>query len=244
VFPLWADASASKSNVAAGILHELASAYGRGVTGEDLFAYIAAIAAHPAYVATFGCHLVQPGLRIPITADRDLFAQAVGLGRDVVWLHTFGERFTDDRPPGPPRVAKDEPTIPVDGVLPKALSDMPHDLDYDATNRRLLIGTGYIANVIPEVFAYEVSGKNVVKQWWSYRRLNRSKPRMGDKRPPSPLSEIQPTTWLPEYTTELLNVLRVLTRLVMLEPQQADLLSKIIENPILDAQSLLGGSTT
>jgi len=30
----------------------------------------------------------------------------------------------------------------------------------------------------------------------------------------------------------------------MLEPQQADLLAKIIENPILDAQSLAAGSTT
>jgi len=181
-FPLWADASVSKSNIAASVLHELASAYGREVTGEDLFAYIAAIAAHSGYVAAFRRHLVQPGLRIPVTADRDLFAKAVKVGREVVWLHTFGERFIDDRPAGPPRVAKDEPTIPADGALPKALAEMPHDLDYDAAKRRLLIGTGYIANVAPEVWTYEVSGKNVLKQWWSYRRLDRSKPPMGDRR--------------------------------------------------------------
>ncbi len=86
--------------------------------------------------------------------------------------------------------------------------------------------------------AYEVSGKRVLTQWWSYRRLSRSKPPMGDKRPPSELSLIQPTDWLPEYTTELLNVLRVLTRLVALEPLQADLLRRIVEGPTIDADAL------
>ena len=44
------------------------------------------------------------------------FAQAVELGRRVIWLHTFGERFADrkaDRPPGPPRLPKERaPHIP------------------------------------------------------------------------------------------------------------------------------------
>lgn len=115
---------------------------------------------------------------------------------------------------------------------------MPHELDYDAAERRLKIGTGWIANVSPAVRAYQVSGKNVLDQWWSYRRKDRSKPPMGDRRPPSPLSEIQPTDWLPEYTTELLNVLRVLTRLVALEPAQADLLERIVGGVTIDADVL------
>jgi hypothetical protein len=61
---------------------------------------------------------------------------------------------------------------------------------------------------------------------------------MGDKRPPSELSKIQPKAWLPEYTTELLNVLRVLTRLVALEPRQNDLLGRILEGPMLDEDIL------
>ena len=80
----------------------------------------------------------------------------------------------------------------------------------------------------------------VLDQWWSYRRADRSKPPMGDKRPPAPLSEIQPTEWLSEYTTELVNVLRVLTRLVALEPAQADLLGRIVEAPTLDTDDLRG----
>lgn len=242
VFPLWADAGATGSNVSPALLTELSLAYGREVGAEEVMAYIAAVAAHPGYVERFRANLKQPGLRIPLTADRTLFDATVALGREVIWLHTFGERFAEGRPPGAPRVepAAAEPTIPAGGVLPTSLDDMPHELDYDAATRRLKIGTGYVANVSPQVWAYEVSGKRVLSQWWSYRRKDRSKPPMGDKRPPSKLSEIQPDTWLPEYTSELLNVLRVLTRLVALEPAQDDLLRRIVEGPTISADVLSG----
>ena len=134
------------------------------------------------------------------------------------------------------------PTIPAGGALPSSLDDMPHELDYDPAARRLKIRTGYIDHVSPQVWAYDVSGKRVVTQWWSYRRKDRSKPPMGDKRPPSELSRIQPDKWLPEYTTELLNVLRVLTRLVALEPAQDATLARIIEGPTISAETLRGTS--
>ncbi|HRH19569.1 MAG TPA: N-6 DNA methylase [Brevundimonas sp.] len=239
-FPLWADAEATTPNVSPGLLKALGEAYGAPVSPENVMAYIAAVAAHPAYVERFRGDLKQPGLRIPITADGDLFAQAVNIGREVIWLHTFGERFQDDRG-AVVRVTptKDEPTVST--PLPKTLAEMPHDLTYDAADRALRFGpTGRIDHVSPAVRAYEVSGKTVLDQWWSYRRADRSKPPMGDKRPPSPLQDIQPTDWLSEYTTELVNVLRVLTRLVALEPAQADLLTRIVEGPTLDADDLMG----
>ena len=237
-FPLWADATGTGPNMPLALLTELSAAYGRVVAGPDLFAYIAAVAASPAYTERFRANLKQPGLRIPITAQRALFDEAVELGREVVWLHTFGERFGEGRPPGPPRVDKDEPTIPGGGALPGELANMPHELEYAAASRRLKIGAGFVANVSPEVWTYEVSGKNVLNQWWSYRRQDRSKPPMGDRRPHSKLSEIQPTIWPAEYTTELLALLRVLTRLVALEPRQADLLTRIVDGPTIDSDTL------
>ncbi len=238
VFPLWADAAATRPNISPQLLAELSIRYGREVSAPDVMAYLAAVAAHPGYTECFRVQLKQPGLRIPFTADRALFAEAVALGREIVWLHTFGERFAEGRPPGAPRVATDEPTIPAGGALPSSLDALPHELDYDAATRRLRIGTGHVANVSPAVWAYEVSGKRVMSQWWSYRRHDRSKPPMGDRRPPSELNRIQPDTWLPEYTTELLAVLRVLTRLVALEPAQADLLRRIVDGATLDADAL------
>jgi hypothetical protein len=242
VFPLWADSATTQPNVSPRLLAELSLAYGREVGAEEVVAYISAVAAHPGYVDRFRANLKQPGLRVPLTAERALFDEAVALGRKVIWLHTFGDRFAEARPPGAPRVepAIAEPTIPADGALPPLLDNLPHELEYDAPMRRLKIGAGYIANVSPKVWAYEVSGKRVLSQWWSYRRKNRSKPPMGDKRPPSKLSEIQPDKWLPEYTTELLNVLRVLTRLVALEPTQDDLLRRIVEGPTISAEVLSG----
>jgi hypothetical protein len=239
VFPLWTDPDATRPNIVPRLLAELGAAYGREVTAPEVMAYIAAVAAHPGYIARFAKHLKQPGLRSPLTADAALFDEAVAVGREVIWLHTFGDRFAEGRPPGAPRVIDGpEPTIPADGVLPTTLDAMPHELDYDAAHQRLKIGTGHIANVSPAVWAYEVSGKRVLSQWWSYRRKDRSKPPMGDKRPPSELSNIQPTAWLPEYTSELLAVLRVLTRLVALEPKQLDLLDRIIAGPLIDADAL------
>lgn len=241
VFPLWADAEATQSNLSPTLLQTLGETYGAVVSPEDMMAYIAAVAAHPGYVERFRDNLKQPGLRIPITADSALFAEATAIGREVIWLHTFGERFAEGLPPGAPRVTDAaEPTIPRGGALPATLAEMPHDLDYDAAERRLKIGIGFIDNVAPEVWAYEVSGKRVVSQWWSYRREDRSKPPMGDRRPPSPLSLIQPKDWPSEYTTELLNLLRVLTRLVLLEPAQEALLTRVVDGPTVDADDLMG----
>jgi len=61
---------------------------------------------------------------------------------------------------------------------------------------------------------------------------------MSDKRPPSKLGEIQPTTWPAEYTTELRNVLNVLGRLIHLEPQQAKFLDAICSGTLIDGPTV------
>lgn len=76
-------------------------------------------------------------------------------------------------------------------------------------------------------------GKQVIRQWFSYRRRDRSRPIIGDRRPPSPLDQIQPDHWLPEYTSDLVNLLNVIGRLVKLEPVQADLLERIVGHPLI-----------
>ncbi len=237
VFPLWRDAAATQPNLPPKLLEFLSKKFKFPVTPEDFVAYLAAVAANPAYTAQFKSDLAQPGLRIPITSNPKLFTKAVVLGRRVIWLHTFGERFTDKksgRPPGPPRAPKDHaPRIPKDGAIPDDADSMPDEIEYDESQHRLNIGKGFIDNVSPAVWKYEVSGKRVLTQWFSYRKKNRERPIIGDRRPPSKLGEIQPDHWLAEYTTELLNVLHVLTLLVEIEPDQAKLLEAICEGPTL-----------
>jgi hypothetical protein len=220
----------------------LAERYRRTITAPDVVAYVAGVAAHPAFTARFQDDLSTPGLRIPLTADSGLFTQAAKLGRKVIWLHTFGERMadvTEGQPAEPPRLPKDKrPHIPANGAIPTDPENMPDSIDYDAEKHRLRVGHGYIDNVPPAVWRYEVSGKQVLTQWFSYRKKNRERPIIGDRRPPSPLGDIQPDHWLPEYTTELLNVLNVLGLLVQLEPTQADLLDKICSGPLISADEL------
>lgn len=238
VFALWKNAAATEPNISSAVVELLTKAFGAPIDPVDIFAYVAALLAHPAYTANFADDLVRPGLRVPLTADAALFAEAAKLGREVIRLHTFGERFATEEPLQPPRVANNGPVIPKDGAIPSTPEGFPDTLDYDAAKRRLLVGSGFIDNVPPEVWAYEVSGKQVLRQWFSYRRKDRERPLIGDKRPPSPLGDIQPDRWLPEYTSELINVLNVLALLVELEPKQADLLKRICDGPLIPASKL------
>ena len=242
IFPLWHDSDASIPNIPPKLHDYLGQRYGRPVGAEDLMAYIAAVAAHPAFTARFKSDLAQPGLRVPLTADGEIFAAAADLGRTVIWLHTFGERFVDPgrgRLAGPPRLASDDaPIIPASGAIPLEPAAMPDTLAYDAVNRRLLVGHGYVEGVDARVWRYEVSGKQVLRQWFSYRKANRERPIIGDRRPPSKLVDLQPDHWLAEYTTELINVLNVLGRLVDLEQSQADLLERICSVQTISAGEL------
>ena len=143
------------------------------------------------------------------------------------------------RPARPPRLQKEQaPRIPAAEAIPQGADAMPDEVGYDAAKKRLLVGGGYVENVSPEVWSYEVSGKQVLLQWFSYRKRNREKPPMGDKRPPSELCKIQPDSWLAEYTTELLNILHVLGRLVELEDVQRALLEKICSSPTFSSAEL------
>ena len=143
------------------------------------------------------------------------------------------------RPEGPPRLpAGRAPVVPKEGAISSKPEEMPDTIGYDAEKHRLLVGTGFIENVPPAVWRYEVSGKQVLVQWFSYRKKHRDRPIIGDRRQPSPLGDIQPDHWLSEYTTELLNVLNVLGMLVDLEPKQAELLDRICGGPLISEDDM------
>jgi hypothetical protein len=242
VYPLWRNAEATVSNIKPSLVAHLSLAYGRTITPEDMMVYIAGVMAHPAFTARFRADLVRPGLRLPITAEAELFERAAALGREVIWLHTYGERMVDEdagRPPGQPRMAQDGPTIPRAGTIPSTPEDFPNELRYDAAAHRLFVGKGYVDNVSQAMVDYDVSGMNVLNQWFSYRKKDRRRPLIGDRRPPSPLSDIQPDHWLAEYTSDLLDLLHVLGRLVALEPAQAEVLEDILGATLLDHEQLL-----
>ncbi|MDI9349676.1 MAG: N-6 DNA methylase [Candidatus Symbiobacter sp.] len=241
VFPLWQNAEATVENISQPLRETLEKIYREKISGEKIMAYIAAIAAHPAYTNKFKADLQQPGLRIPLTRSPELFHQAVELGQEIIWLHCYGERFYNDtdRPHSPPRLpAHLAPRHSGDKPIPDSPEKFPDKIDYQAEKQWLLVGDGVIENVQPAMWNYDVSGKKIVKQWFSYRRKNRERPIMGDRRTPSELGKIQPDHWLPEYTTDLLDLLHVLGRVLQLEPAQKDMLNRICDGELIAAREI------
>lgn len=218
------------ANLAPGLTEALTAALSHEVTSSQVLTYIAAIAAHPAYTETFTDELTTPGIRVPVTADAGLWAEAVKLGEQVIWLHTYGDAFTGTgRPAADIRLPAGDARQP---LSTKAITSMPVSFTYDAARSTLIVGDGEFAPVRPEVAEYTVGGRNVFKSWFDYRKKD-----PGGKKE-SPLDHINPTTWDPDWTTEAIDLLTVLTRLVELEPAQADLLNQVLAGDLLTMDDL------
>jgi hypothetical protein len=236
VLPLFRDGAGQVANTAPGLLPKIGQRL--AITApppEDLLSYVAAVVAHSGYTARFALDMRVPGIRVPLTADPALWAEAVQLGRQVVWLHTYGERLVDSeagRPHGPPRVVQQlQPmnTIPILGTP----ETMPDEIRYDPCTETLHVGDGQIHPVKQEVWEYETSGMPIVKKWFDYRRRDPAGRRS------TPLDDINADYWTAAFTRELLDLLRVLTRCVELAPAQARLLARICQGPLISTAELV-----
>lgn len=82
------------------------------------------------------------------------------------------------------------------------------------------------------VWSYSVGGRNVIKSWFNYRKAT-----PGGKKT-SPLDDVHVSEWDADWTTEFIDLLTVLTRLVLLEAEQATLLKRIVRGPVLSKDAL------
>ncbi|MFF8953468.1 type ISP restriction/modification enzyme [Streptomyces sp. NPDC014940] len=217
-------------NLTRGLTTALGHCIGTEVTAEDVLAYIAGVVAHPTFTETFTDELTTPGIRIPITADAGLWRRAVDLGCQVLWLHTYGQRFTGEgRPAGDVRLPVGDPQRP---LCQKPVTAPPEMLLYVEDRQHIVMGDGEFGPVTREVWDYAVGGRNVIKSWFDYRKKE-----PGGRRS-SPLDDINATAWDPDWTGEFLDLLSVLTRLIALEPQQAETLKSILTTDTLTLDDL------
>jgi Type ISP C-terminal specificity domain len=158
-------------NVALGVLAFLADRIGFAISGEDLHAYVAGIAAHDGFTTRFVTDMDGTGVRVPLTAELHLFRHACELGRRVLWLHSYGERFIDptaDRLAGPPRLPPGRrPQVTVD--IPDDEDHIPSRISYEAVSQTLQVGDGQVRPVPLAVWDYQVAGMRVVRHWFRYR---------------------------------------------------------------------------
>jgi hypothetical protein len=222
------------ANVAPRLLAMLAEKVRQPVTIEDLIAYLAGVVAHRGFTTCFVNELVTPGIRVPLTADPTIWAETVSVGREVVWLHSYGTTFADPlagRQEGDIRYPVGDPRRPLNrkAVPPTPL---PSSISYDANTETLYIGQGEFAPVPAEVWNYDVGGMQVVKKWFSYRKADP----VG--RISSRLDKSHLERWPYEWTQELIDLLTVLRKLVELELRQVDLLAKVIAGPQITVADL------
>ena len=227
--PLYHTADASQANITPDLLEILGAAYQRDVTPEDFVAYLYGTLAQPAFTARFETELETRQLRLPITKDAALFEQIRDAGAQLLWLHTYGERFVPVKqtrgrvPPGAAKCVK---------AVPGNADAYPETFDYNDETRTLRVGEGEFAPVATEVYEFEVSGLKVVQSWLKYRMKN------GAGRKSSPLDDIRPERWTSQFTTELLELLWVLEATVKSYPQQERLLEAIVSGDCFRADEL------
>jgi hypothetical protein len=238
IIPLWRDAEATQPNMTAGLARLLGGRYGRGegippATVENLAAYCYALLSPSAYQERFATELQTAGLRVPLTADRLLWAKAVEAGRELLWLQTYAERFRDEG-------AGRGPEVPlVEGVgwnravtrLPRSMSEVSYDPDTGV----LTVGDGEVGGVRPDVWAYSVSGMTVVSKWLGYRTAKAPGRAASSS---SELDKIRPMEWHDDWNDELLDLIRVLTLTLDRQAELEDLLSRICDGPLIPASEL------
>lgn len=220
-------------NLAPDLVGAISAALGESIEPRDVVAYIAGVVSHPAFTARFAEELVTPGIRVPITADPELWAQALALGQQVIWAATYGAAFHDSdagRPEGDVAYPPGDPRRPM--MLKPMGNAMPETINYDPDTQTLHVGEATFGPVPERVWQYDTGGMQVVNKWFSYRKAN-----PGGKKS-SPLDDIHVDHWPLEWIQEFVELLTALRRLVELEPAQSDLLDRVLSAKTITVSDL------
>jgi predicted helicase len=224
VIPLWQKSEVQTENITNGVLEKISAVLGKKITAEDFFAYTYAVLFSPFYVKEFWEELTIPGPRLPITKDPALYTQTVKLGYQLIYWHTFAERYA---PKGTREGQVPQGKVRCAIGTPSSREEYPETFDYDENIRELHVGKGVFSHVRPEVWSFSISGFQVVKSWLGYRM----KERAGKKS--SPLDDIRPDSWT--FDNELLDLLWVLDHTVDLLPDVNENFKKILATELFSA---------
>ncbi|MFD8816467.1 type ISP restriction/modification enzyme, partial [Streptomyces sp. NPDC059627] len=153
---------------------------------------------------------------VPLTEDPDLWSSGVALGHRALWLM----RRDGERPklPGGRRPYVRAP-----------LPARPLTIRYDAEEEALHLDEGRISPVPPEAWDFRTGEARVLEAWFTTRTQQAE---------PGTLSAIAPTTWPQQQTSELLELITVLTLLADVRTQRTEL---EIKSPITAADLTAAG---
>lgn len=194
--PLFRRPGGREPNLAPGLTGWLAGQLALPVTPGEMLAWIAAAA-----------RTGPRGCTVPLPSGAQEWQAGVALGARVVWLHTRGARLADPaagRPEGRLRLPGGSRPY-VRAPLPAAPG--PGALAYDEQECALRIGEGLIAPVSAAAWQTTAGGVPVLEHWYE-RRV--------EPGPPGSLEGLRPPAWTRAVTSELLELVSVLTLLAEL----------------------------
>jgi hypothetical protein len=236
VHPLWLGADCEQPNLASGLLDYLSTRLSMTITPLDFLAYVAALVAHPAYTARFRQDLAEPGIRVPLSVEPALWQSAIPLGRQVIWLHTYGTRCTDTtagRPVGE-RYIIERHSVKSSHALKALPQRLPDHLAYDPATGTLNVSEGSFGPVSPRVADYDVAGRRVIWRWLNNRT---ARPRHKNRTCPE-LDDLTATNWNRRLADEFLALLAVLEGCARIEGSQRELLNQVCEAPTITIDDL------
>ena len=220
IHPLYRRPGGLDPNLTPGLTAFLRRRLGTAVRPEDLLAWIAAVTAQPA-------GRTGEDVPVPLPADPALWAEGLDLGRRVLWLHTYGERFAAEL--GPLRMPGGRRPF-----VRERVTGLPDALEHDAEDDSLLIGTGRLSPVARSAWEFHAAGEPVLSRWFTERCAD-------PEAQPGTLEALGLTGWPQQYTADLVDLVTVLTQLAELRPSLADLSTRAADGGITTADLSAAG---
>jgi hypothetical protein len=213
IHPLYRRPGAREPNVAPGLLGTLGRLLGLPVTAEDLLAWVAAVTARPEG------RRGGEGVPVPLPAEAALWAEGVALGRRVLWLHSFGERY-GAQPDGREASYGPDGSYGRDGrprmpggrrpFVRERIGGSPDTLSYEPETESVLLGGGRLAPVAAAAWEYRAGGEAVLAGWFARRTPTEAEP--------GTLEALGLSGWPQQSTADLVDLATVLTLLAELGP--------------------------
>lgn len=197
--PLFRQPGGVEPNLAPGLTEWLSEQLGAPVGARDVLAWVAAAARQTA-----------GGCVVPLTGDPALWRDGVALGRRSLWLHTRGARYAG------PAAGRDADRLRLPGgSRPYVRAPLPAapkagELSYGPEERALRIGEGIVSPVSREAWDLTAGGVRVLEAWYERRTAP------GE---PGSLEAMRPAGWTRTTTSELLELISVLTLLAALREE-------------------------
>ena len=210
--PLYRRPGGAEPNLAPGLRELLAARYGLEVTAEQVLAWAVAVA-EPA----------PGGCVVPLTGDPDLWTAGIELGGGMIRAQLRGARGGErPRLPGGRRP-----------YVRAAVTGRAETIGFEPAEQTLLLGEGRISPVSRGAWDFTVGGVRVLELWFERRTaVPEQVPEVGT------LEAVRPGGWPAEWTSELLELITVLTLLDELAAPARELREKARTGPEIGRDEL------